>query len=318
MEEIKTLVLEGCGPAGFFMVGYLQKAFEEKCINFNIIENYIACSSGSICCFLFSIGYTPIEIVVYVAKYSGINSSFEELRKINMVTMLDGQGIISFEILKKIIVDMTIEKIGYMPTFNDIKTKFNKTLVFSVYNLNKKKVEYMSYENNPDLDCIDCIEMSSAIPIIFREVIYKENRYVDGAVGNGFPLEISDLYDGNTLGISITYDYPTCFIYENPLKYLFSMYFIAFAELKKNKKKKKKNYIHIDLDITKSDMKDVLLESNIQILDMFSFGYKQYNIQPIQLPVVTLGRSLVDSLSRPPNDSLGQPGGDIIQPYANI
>ena len=282
MEEIKTLVLEGCGPAGFFIVGYLQKAFDDKIINFNTIENYIACSSGSMCCFLLSIGYTPLDIVVYVAKYSGINSSFEKLRKINMVNMFNGQGIISFDILKKIIVDMTIEKIGYMPTFNDIKTKFNKTLVFSVYNLNKKKVEYMSYENYPDLDCIDCIQMSSAIPIIFQEVVYRENRYVDGGVGNGFPLEISDLYDGNTLAISIRYDdYPMCFIYENPLKYLFSMYFIAFSELKKNKKKNKKNYIHIDLDITKSDMHDVLLESNIQILDMFSFGYKQYTIQPI-------------------------------------
>jgi predicted patatin/cPLA2 family phospholipase len=282
MEEIKTLVLEGCGPAGFFIVGYLQKAFDDKIINFNTIENYIACSSGSMCCFLLSIGYTPLDIVVYVAKYSGINSSFEKLRKINMVNMFNGQGIISFDILKKIIVDMTIEKIGYMPTFNDIKTKFNKTLVFSVYNLNKKKVEYMSYENYPDLDCIDCIQMSSAIPIIFQEVVYRENRYVDGGVGNGFPLEISDLYDGNTLAISIRYDdYPMCFIYENPLKYLFSMYFIAFSELKKNKNKNKKNYIHIDLDITKSDMHDVLLESNIQILDMFSFGYKQYTIQPI-------------------------------------
>jgi predicted patatin/cPLA2 family phospholipase len=282
MEEIKTLVLEGCGPSGFFIVGYLQKAFDDKIINFNTIENYIACSSGSMCCFLLSIGYTPLDIVVYVAKYSGINSSFEELRKIKMVNMFNGQGIISFDILKKIIVDMTIEKIGYMPTFNDIKTKFNKTLVFSVYNLNKKKVEYMSYENYPDLDCIDCIQMSSAIPIIFQEVVYRENRYVDGGVGNGFPLEISDLYDGNTLAISIRYDdYPMCFIYENPLKYLFSMYFIAFSELKKNKKKNKKNYIHIDLDITKADMHDVLLESNIQILDMFSFGYKQYTIQPI-------------------------------------
>ena len=282
MEEIKTLVLEGCGPSGFFIVGYLQKAFDDKIINFNTIENYIACSSGSMCCFLLSIGYTPLDIVVYVAKYSGINSSFEKLRKINMVNMFNGQGIISFDILKKIIVDMTIEKIGYLPTFNDIKTKFNKTLVFSVYNLNKKKVEYMSYENYPDLDCIDCIQMSSAIPIIFQEVVYRENRYVDGGVGNGFPLEISDLYDGNTLAISIRYDdYPMCFIYENPLKYLFSMYFIAFSELKKNKKKNKKNYIHIDLDITKADMHDVLLESNIQILDMFSFGYKQYTIQPI-------------------------------------
>ena len=282
MEEIKTLVLEGCGPSGFFIVGYLQKAFDDKIINFNTIENYIACSSGSMCCFLLSIGYTPLDIVVYVAKYSGINSSFEELRKIKMVNMFNGQGIISFDILKKIIVDMTIEKIGYLPTFNDIKTKFNKTLVFSVYNLNKKKVEYMSYENYPDLDCIDCIQMSSAIPIIFQEVVYRENRYVDGGVGNGFPLEISDLYDGNTLAISIRYDdYPMCFIYENPLKYLFSMYFISFSELKKNKKKNKKNYIHIDLDITKADMHDVLLESNIQILDMFSFGYKQYTIQPI-------------------------------------
>ena len=283
MNDIKTLVLEGCGPSGFYIVGYLQKALDEKSINFDTVENYIACSSGAMCCFLLSIGYTPLDIAVYVTKYSGINSSLEKLKKINMVNMFNGSGIIPFEIIKKILLDMTMDKIGYLPTLKDIKTKFKKTLVFSVYNLNKQKTEYMSYENHPELDCIKCIEMSSAIPIIFQEVVYKDERYIDGGVGDPFPLEISDLYEGNTLAISINYEIDPCFIYENPLKYLFYMYFLIFSELKKNKNKNKnkKKVIHIDLNIGKTIIQNIILESNIQILDMFSFGYKQFNINPI-------------------------------------
>lgn len=341
MKNIKTLVLEGCGTSGFYILGYIQKAIDIYKLDLNFIKNYIASSSGTITSFLLSIGYTPMEILIYVVKDSGINSSFEKIKKINIANMLLGKGIISFEIIKKIITDMTLEKIGYIPTFSDIKKTKNINLVFSVYNITKQITEYMSYEKYPDLSCIDCIEMSCAIPVIFPEIVYNRQRYIDGAVGNCFPVEMLSILKGqestsetdelsdyagtdpnrslscglqssrstggplccprplesglksshtsggekdgefkkNTLAISLTNRHikeEICYIYENPLKYLLSLFLIYVNEIKKNKKiNKDNNIIFVDLDVSNSSITNTVLESNIQILDMFSYGYKQ-------------------------------------------
>ena len=417
MKNIKTLVLEGCGTSGFYILGYIQKAIDIYKLDLNSIKNYIASSSGTITSFLLSIGYTPMEILIYVVKDSGINSSFEKIKKINIANMLLGKGIISFEIIKKIITDMTLEKIGYIPTFSDIKKKNNINLVFSVYNITKQMTEYMSYKKYPELSCIDCIEMSCAIPVIFPEIVYNRQRYIDGAVGNCFPVEMLSILKGqestsdresarpctaeppsesdrgdlsevasgsdavqrapvpqsetveqapvlqsetvgngsqkpaslgpstsetdrsaaasftsegggrsavrgdldfgpstssmprvaeagrraveeatsfggergeggkegdfkkNTLAISLTNRHikeEICYIYENPLKYLLSLFLIYVNEIKKNKKiNKDNNIIFVDLDVSNSSITNTVLESNIQILDMFSYGYKQ-------------------------------------------
>lgn len=351
MKNIKTLVLEGCGTSGFYILGYIQKAIDIYKLDLNSIKNYIASSSGTITSFLLSIGYTPMEILIYVVKDSGINSSFEKIKKINIANMLLGKGIISFEIIKKIITDMTLEKIGYIPTFSDIKKTKNINLVFSVYNITKQITEYMSYKKYPELSCIDCIEMSCAIPVIFPEIVYNRQRYIDGAVGNCFPVEMLSILKGqesasdkpaaerstsetdelsdyagtdpnrslscepksirstgcpilgprpldngiksshtsggendgefkkNTLAISLTNRHikeEICYIYENPLKYLLSLFLIYVNEIKKNKKiNKDNNIIFVDLDVSNSSITNTVLESNIQILDMFSYGYKQ-------------------------------------------
>ena len=418
MKNIKTLVLEGCGTSGFYILGYIQKAIDIYKLDLSYIKNYIASSSGAITSFLLSIGYTPMEILIYVVKDSGINSSFEKIKKINIANMLLGKWIISFEIIKKIITDMTLEKIGYIPTFSDIKKTKNINLVFSVYNITKQITEYMSYTKYPELSCIDCIEMSCAIPVIFPEIVYNRQRYIDGGVGNCFPVEMLSIlkeqetasekpaaerstsetdelsdYTGaepncgadalrvdrgsargeavdcgaaalrvdhfvarcsavdceaaalqvdgpkdarplhgvdrgstrssdrdrgplcgpllrsgrsegrppvtrsglksshplggendgefkkNTLAISLTNRHiieEIWDIYENPLKYLLSLFLIYVNEIKKNKKiNKDNNIIFVDLDVSNSSITNTVLESNIQILDMFSYGYKQ-------------------------------------------
>jgi len=83
----------------------------------------------------------------------------------------------------------------------------------------------------------------------------------------------------NTLAISLINRHikeEICYIYENPLKYLLSLFLIYVNEIKKNKKiNKDNNIIFVDLDVSNSSITNTVLESNIQILDMFSYGYKQ-------------------------------------------
>jgi len=56
---------------------------------------------------------------------------------------------------------MTIDKIGYLPTFKDIKEKYGKEFICVTYNLSYNKTEYLSYENNPNLPCLRTMSIIS-------------------------------------------------------------------------------------------------------------------------------------------------------------
>jgi hypothetical protein len=68
-EEIShydTLVLSGGSSKGIIILGALQYLIDNYLIS--NIETYIGTSVGSIICYLLLIGYTPIEIIVYICK----------------------------------------------------------------------------------------------------------------------------------------------------------------------------------------------------------------------------------------------------------
>jgi len=85
-----TLVLAGAGVKGILTLGALQCAYD----NFLLrdIKIYIGTSSGAIICFLLAIGYTPIEIVVYICT----NKLMEKLQHFNIVAMINGSGASSY------------------------------------------------------------------------------------------------------------------------------------------------------------------------------------------------------------------------------
>ena len=274
----KTLLLSGGAMQGFYTLGYLQKAYEQNILT--NIDVYIGVSSGAIICYLFLIGYTPVEIILFVVKYAGLNSTFEKFKDFDFIKMMKGEGAISFdETVGKILHKMSMDKIGYIPTFIDIKEKQNKKLILSVYNLTKMSNEYISYENYPNLTCLEAIAMSCSVPFFFKEIIYDSNRYIDGGISDNLPLKIAEKEGLKTLAISINPDSMTqpCFIYENPIKYFCCLCLIPVLQITKNKVPDSANITFIKINPDPSDI-SFSMDSNIKILDMFSIGYKQCDV----------------------------------------
>ena len=81
-----TLVLSGGSTKGIIILGSLQYLYD----NFYLskIKNYIGTSSGAIICFLLAIGYTPIEIIVYICTHQLL----EKIQHFNVVAMINGGG----------------------------------------------------------------------------------------------------------------------------------------------------------------------------------------------------------------------------------
>lgn len=191
-----TLVLSGGCMKSISSLGSLQYCYETKLLMG--IETYVGTSAGAMICFLLAIGYTPIEIITYMC----VNNVCKDIC-IDVRGLLDYSGAVSFAGIQEPLEKMTIQKIGYLPTFADVKKSFNKNLVITTYNYTKGETEYLGYENNPTMPILVAIRMSSNIPLIFEPFEYMKNLYIDGGIIEHFPLRYAMEADKCILGILI-------------------------------------------------------------------------------------------------------------------
>ena len=133
-----TLVLSGESSRAFVTLGAIQYAFDNYLLK--DLVNYVGTSSGSIICYLLAIGYTPVEIIVYICT----NQLMEKMQHFNIVAMIQGRGATSFSSIQEQLEKMSIAKIGYLPTLNDLKfcPLFGRilTLTFSFFSYHSTKL----------------------------------------------------------------------------------------------------------------------------------------------------------------------------------
>ena len=192
-----TLVLSGASSKACVTLGAIQYAFDNYL--FQNLTTYVGTSSGSMICYLLAIGYTPIEIMVYICS----NQIMEKMHNFNILAMMQGRGAISFSNIQEQLEKMSISKIGYLPTLNDLKQKMNKTLVCVTHNLTENRTEYLSWETHPHLPCVTAMHMSANLPLIFENYRYGNCFYVDGGISDNFAIDIGEKMGEKILGITL-------------------------------------------------------------------------------------------------------------------
>jgi NTE family protein len=196
-EDYDTIVLSGASTKGFVLLGALQCLYDKNLINNTV--NLIGTSSGAIIAYLLCIGYTPVEIIVYICTHSLL----EKLQSFNMVALLQGNGATSFHPIYEGIEKMTIAKIGYLPTMKDIKQTFKKNLIIVTHNITEDKTEYINYENFPEIPCLVALRMSANIPLIFEHYRYGHSFYIDGGISDNFAIQVGDKIGEKVIGINL-------------------------------------------------------------------------------------------------------------------
>jgi predicted acylesterase/phospholipase RssA len=269
-----SLVLSGGGTKGFCTLGALQYMYDNNLLSKNI-KSYIGTSVGSIISYLLAIGFSPIEIVVYVCS----NNIFESLlTNFSQLTNL-WSGIYDYSTITKHCENMTLSKLNYIPTLKQLKDNLDKELIVCCYNLSKHKREYISYLNYPELSCLDAIRMSSNIPFIFTECIYNNDEYIDGGVIDNYPINIlsSDNFkDSISVGINLD-DHKTTDTeeeqntnYAKILKLINKMYNIMMIPTKENREYN----IEIDTITIYTSIKFYNFSiTHTKKLELFSYGY---------------------------------------------
>lgn len=270
MSSFDTLVLCGGGLKGIITLGALQYAIDQYLIQ--EVKRYYGSSVGSIISYLLAIGYTPIEIIVYLCT-----TKLTDINYFDILSMTNGQGALNYSIINDHLEKMTIDKIGKFLTLGELKNKYNKELICSTYNLTDNQIDYISYENHPDMPCLTAIRLSSNLPFIFEKYKYMGKYYIDGGVADNFPISIADKQECNTniLGIVITSDKPDIDT-KNILEYAYELISIPTYQ-----------YINMNINNASTKCKVLNIKSKTKLkafefdipskdkLDMFSNGYNK-------------------------------------------
>ena len=265
-----TIVLSSGSSKGLLILGALQFAKDSYFIK--NIKTFIGTSVGSMICYLLAIGYTPIEIVVDIST----RGFLEKISTFDYISGINCKGLTDFNIINTHLENMTMLKLGFLPTLKQLKDRFNKTLICCTYNLTKRKVEYLNPENNPDLPCLVAIRMSSNLPLIFDKFKYKEDYYIDGGIIDNFPIDIAHKRGGKILGINISSNNnikDENNKENNILEYVYSLIQIPVNFIRQNKieeYKEKTTIIELNIDTIKFFNFNI---NSIQRLEMFSKGY---------------------------------------------
>lgn len=188
-----TLVLSGGGSKGVVHLGALEFCWQLG--DLENIKNYWGVSVGSIISLFLILGYTPREIFEKFFKYGLLNITD---------LSLDFSGLIKIQSLGNNIVKLIDSEFSRDTTFYQLYKKTNKKFTV-IGTLDKPEITerqvIFNYITTPDTKILEAIEISCALPYIFTDKIYDNEKYLDGCFVNELPVDIAFQEDENILAI---------------------------------------------------------------------------------------------------------------------
>ena len=181
------------GPGGF--KGLKALGFLSPIEDSGLLQNtdtYCGVSAGAIISLLIVAGYQMREIV---GEASSLNL-FKDIDNITVQSIIDNQGLISNEPIRKRLTQLILNKFGTIPTLWSLYMQTGRAYIAVTLNATDEECEMMGPFTHPNMSCIDVTMFSMNIPFVFYQLIHRGKVYVDGALGNPYPVDYFD--DGNT------------------------------------------------------------------------------------------------------------------------
>lgn len=273
-----TLCLAGTSSKALLTLGALQMLQDKN--ELSNIKHFLGTSAGCIISYFLIIGYSPVELLCSIC----VNQIFEKMKHLNVVAMVNGTGAASWSKLQETLEKMTIRKIGFLPTLGDILDKFDKTLSAVTYNLTLEKTEVLSSVTHPTLPVLVALRMTANMPFVFENFEYNSNHYIDGGVGNNFPLAEAESMGKRVLAICVRSG-KSNFAEDSFVQFFYRVLTLpmtqasnfAIERTRENTKvvtlKTSKKYMFFDFNFSSGEK-----------LDLFSSGYGQMNAAIRQCP----------------------------------
>lgn len=184
---IKHLVLSGGGPTLFQTMGILDELHNKKYWHLKNIESIYGTSAGAIVATTISLGFDWPTINEYF-----IARPWQYIFPVSASSIFDAytkKGLFNKEAITK----------GFAPLFNakdiplsiSMKEYYERTkidLYCYTIELNDFRMVEMSHHTHPDLEVLEAVYRSCAIPIFFSPVCTDTECYLDGGLIDNYPI----------------------------------------------------------------------------------------------------------------------------------
>jgi predicted acylesterase/phospholipase RssA len=191
---IKNIVIGGGGPTALISYGVIKYLHNTNYLDIRNIENFYGVSSGAILSVILIMNLDFNIIDDYILKRPWdkifINQNTESL---DLINYLDNKGIDGKYFINKLFKPLfAIANIDIAITLNEFYNLTNKALYVYGADINfdtqLHEVE-ISYKTFPDMTLLDALTITTAVPLIFKPIIYNDMCLIDGGVLNNFPLQ---------------------------------------------------------------------------------------------------------------------------------
>lgn len=206
-EHLRCMVFGGGGTNGASHIGVIH-AIEQhyktnRIYDISGLNSYIGVSVGSIICLLCICGLKSDEMldIVYNFELNSITNS------IGFTNLIDGYGFASFDCIRTVLENAIVQK-GFCKdiTMKELYNITHKQLIVSSTCMNSYSTQYFDYESTPNMKVMDVVQMSCAVPLVFKSVKMDNKIFVDGGMLEQIPTAlVKD--DNNTICIIIHRDY---------------------------------------------------------------------------------------------------------------
>jgi predicted patatin/cPLA2 family phospholipase len=192
--KIDTLVLSGGSTKSISFLGSFKYLIENDYIDSRLKNiKKIYCVSASI---LFILSLILLDFDYDYIESEMINFDYNSLLDINDISIknfINDYGFINYNRNHIYIKQLLKEKYNCesMSLLKFYKL-FGIHLVVKTVNVTKDRVEYIDHINNPKINILKLIQMTTSIPLLIKPTEYKDDLYLDGGLSGNCPIEVND------------------------------------------------------------------------------------------------------------------------------
>lgn len=204
-NKIDTLVISGASTKIITFIGVFRALYEKGLISrdLNGIKHISCVSIGYFYSIILALRISERFSYECILKTDFLN--LLDIDNISIDSLIYDMGFINHHMISKPIDIILKEKFKKdnvtLKEFYD-KTKIKITV--KCVNVTKSETYFINHETDPELEVCKLLLMTTAIPIFFKPILYKNCYYIDGGLSGNLPIEAIDPIKDNYLGIYIS------------------------------------------------------------------------------------------------------------------
>lgn len=197
--SFEYMSFSGGGFKGFSFLGAIDYL---EAFHFNLVKRckgHSGTSIGALIALALNIGCSSTKLKKMIQEQS---ANMDLLQNINLSQFLAGGSLVESTVILDPIVKLLKAFIGdHNITFAGLFNRTGRQLSICVSNVTQSKIQYHSYLQTPHIRVADSVLASMAFPGVFAPVEMEHDTFIDGGVGDNFPIDCFPL--DRTLGFCL-------------------------------------------------------------------------------------------------------------------